>query len=53
LYCSAWLTDNQDVRIEQVSQRAHAAMNLTLDSVEELQVYHLTLVRVASLFMQH
>jgi len=37
---SAWLRDDEDTRIQLLSQRARASMNLTLDTVEELQVLH-------------
>jgi len=35
---SAWLRDEEDERIHFLSQRARASTNLTLDTVEELQV---------------
>lgn len=35
---SAWLKDDEDVRINRVSQMTHALSNLTLDTGEELQV---------------
>jgi len=35
---SAWLTDDEDVIVQRVSQRARASVNLTLNTVEELQV---------------
>ena len=38
LACSAWLRDEEHVLIDRISRRTNAITNLTLDSVEELQV---------------
>ena len=36
--CSAWLRDEEHLLINRISLRTNAMTNLTLDSVEELQV---------------
>jgi len=35
---SAWLKDDEHIRIQRVSDVSRALLNLTLDTVEELQV---------------